>query len=159
MPKYYIANLSKDDVEDEYYIPPEDTVLISITDNCCEAKIANEEGWKHIFRFQFEDLEKEQVLHLIKAGEELPIWARFISTIQAKQIAEILINNVNKSNIIVHCHAGVSRSGAVTQVGLDIGYGLFNFSNLRTVNNTVYSEIKKHIPLRHMLLGKIKQYI
>lgn len=157
MKQYYIANLSKDDIENNPIFPPENTVLISITDNCCQANIINKNQWKDIFRFQFEDVEKEEVMHLLNENKPLPIWARYISIQQAKEIAKILIDNLNKSNIIINCHAGVSRSGAVTEVGLKIGYKLFAFSNLRTINQTVYREIISYIPKKYIFIGKIKK--
>ncbi len=67
--------------------------------------------------------------------------------------------NIKNNNIVVHCSAGVSRSGAVTEVGLFLGYELYNFSNLRTINKTVCMKIKKYIPIYKIIPATIKVWI
>ena len=46
-----------------------------------------------------------------------------ISDKQAKEIAEILDSALeNDQDVIVNCHAGICRSGAVTEVGVMLGF-------------------------------------
>lgn len=66
-----------------------------------------------IHRFAFLDAEDyETVPERLKISRE-----------QAVQIAAILKRALaNKSNVVVHCHAGICRSGAVAEVGTMIGF-------------------------------------
>lgn len=46
-----------------------------------------------------------------------------ISDEQAHQLVELLRNALDKSmNVLVHCHAGICRSGAVVEVGTMMGF-------------------------------------
>lgn len=135
-----IANLSLEIIESGYIPPDKNTILISITDIGYNANI-KETNYVDIHRFQFEDIEQEEVDAKFEQNDLIPNWATIISDKQAYKIYEILLNNLFKNNIIVHCSAGVSRSGAVTEAALKIGYGLYDFSNLRTINKTVFKKI------------------
>jgi protein tyrosine phosphatase len=59
-------------------------------------------------------------------------------------LAKILLEaKRDRSNVIVHCHAGVCRSGAVAQAGIDIGFQdteVFRSPNLR-VKKMVSNEV------------------
>lgn len=77
----------------------------------------------------------------------------------SKKIAKILLLSKNKHNILVHCHAGVSRSGAITEIAVDLGFKLYNFSNLRTINQTVYKKIKNQLSLKYKIFIYIKKII
>ena len=91
-------------------------------------------------------------------GEEDKIsdWAKIISEKQAQEIANILINN--QHNVIVHCKAGVSRSGAVTEAAIILDYKVYEFSNLRTINKTVFNRIKQYIPKYKLFLFYLKKF-
>lgn len=66
--------------------------------------------FKRIFRFKFLDIEEENHIYSISRN-------------QASIIAKILEDALdNHSNVIVHCHAGVCRSGAVAEVGVMMGF-------------------------------------
>jgi protein tyrosine phosphatase len=63
-----------------------------------------------------------------------------ISTEQAKSIADVLTHCfTNKINVIVHCHAGICRSGAVAEVGIIMGF--HDRANNRIPNVLVKSKI------------------
>ena len=120
----------------------------------------NENKWRKIYEFQFEDVEYEEVksLYEMYKGEEDKIsdWAKIISEKQAQEIANILINN--QHNVIVHCKAGVSRSGAVTEAAIILDYKVYEFSNLRTINKTVFNRIKQYIPKYKLFLFYLKKF-
>lgn len=70
-------------------------------------------SFKEIHQFTFFDLEKGD-----EHWEELGI-----SEEQAEQIATLLIKaKENKMNVVVHCTAGICRSGAVCEVGVMMGF-------------------------------------
>ena len=152
----YIANVSLEKIEADSFETLKNKILISITDVGYSAKIKNDSEWAAIYRFQFEDVEEEEIYSIYKKEDILPDWAQIISEIQAEEIAKILSFSMGKNNIIVHCSAGVSRSGAITEAGLLLGFKLYEFSNLRTINKTVYNKIIKNFSLKNKILGKIK---
>jgi predicted protein tyrosine phosphatase len=88
------------------------SMLISITDPA---------GWrpkaKHDFkeRHDFEFLDAED-------ADGFPDETK-ISDAQAEQIAALLKHALeNRMNVVVHCMAGICRSGAVTEVGVMMGF-------------------------------------
>lgn len=118
----WIQNVSKGAVEAGYHkigkIKPVgkqmhmlDTVLISINDPCC--KVEPLYVFKDTLTLEFLDLEEDA-----EYGEDFKI-----SKEQAKEIAEFLLNAKKEGyNCIVHCTAGVCRSGAVAEVGVMLGF-------------------------------------
>ncbi len=89
----FIANVSLETIEEDNDLNiSNDTILISITDIGYSAKIKNTHQWKEIHRFQFEDIEEEEVTAVFNRGDKIPSWATVITDNQAKQIATILIN-------------------------------------------------------------------
>jgi predicted protein tyrosine phosphatase len=88
------------------------SMLISITDPA---------GWrpkaKHDFKEQhdFEFLDAED-------ADGFPDEAK-ISDAQAEQIAALLKHALdNRMNVVVHCMAGICRSGAIVEVGVMMGF-------------------------------------
>lgn len=89
------------------------SMLISITDPA---------GWKpeakHNFKerhnFEFLDIEKDD----FALDEEMRC-----SEEQAAELVRLLQHALeNKMNVVVHCTAGICRSGAVTEVGVMMGF-------------------------------------
>ena len=65
--------------------------------------------FKEVHGFKFEDIEEDEE------------WA--ISDEQAQEIAGLLRRAKEQHmNVIVHCHAGLCRSGAVVECGLLLGF-------------------------------------
>lgn len=63
---------------------------------------------------------------------------------QAKSIADFLTNAYNNDiNVIVHCHAGICRSGAVAEVGIVMGFE--NRSTHRIPNVLVARKLFKEL--------------
>ena len=107
----WVQNVSKQRIKDGDHYLDANTVLIQIQDVCTEFVVPKYASvFKEIHQFEFmddADPEKEEN----------------INEKQAKQIAEILINcHARKLNIVVHCHAGVCRSGAVAEVAEMMGF-------------------------------------
>ena len=67
------------------------------------------------FQFKFSDVDEKWV-HVLKD-------AVLMTEGQARDIAEILKSaKVENRNVVVHCIAGICRSGAVTEVGVMMGF-------------------------------------
>ena len=82
------------------------------------------DNFDEIHQFKFFDLEEEDT----DVGPNLKITAK-----QAKQIVKLLKHAlINDMSVIVHCHAGLCRSGAVAEVGVMMGFndtGKFRLPN------------------------------
>lgn len=99
------------------------SMLIQIVDPCMEFP-QPEHSFREIHQFEFLDLEeKDQWGHEFKITDD-----------QARRIVELLQHALeNKMNVVVHCVAGVCRSGAVCEVGVMLGFrdaGTFRSPNL-----------------------------
>lgn len=121
----FIQNISQRAVMDGWHFDAGNSgILIQITDpgdSPPRPKCAFAE--KH--HFEFLDLERDDVV--IEPAMKIQQW-------QAAEISKILRRALtNKQNVIVHCHAGVCRSGAVVEVGAMMGFqdtGVFRSPNL-----------------------------
>jgi predicted protein tyrosine phosphatase len=110
----FIENIAASDVPRGLHRDPgPNSMLIQITDPG---------GWKpdpkHVFKerhfFEFLDVEKDTEVD----DEEMRC-----SQEQASQLAALLKKALAEDmNVIVHCYAGVARSGAVAEVGVMIGF-------------------------------------
>lgn len=64
---------------------------------------------------------------------------------QAEQIAAILKDSLSKGrNVIVHCHAGLCRSGAVVEAGVRLGFE--DTKRHRSPNRLVLTKLGKYLP-------------
>lgn len=111
----FIQNVSRKDIELGNHAPTsaENTVLIQISDPPRESPTPSAK-FKHVYEFWFDDIEEETGPH----GE------LGIQDDQAMEIANIIRNAYdNGYDIIVHCHAGLCRSGAVAQAAEAYGFG------------------------------------
>jgi|GEM_PF-3598032 len=109
----FIENVSLENVRRGYHFDPgENSMLIQIVDPDMDfpQPLYN---FKEIHQFKFLDLEEDDEAH-----EDLKI-----TNEQAKTLVTLLQHAYdNCMNVIVHCHAGVCRSGAVAEVGVALGF-------------------------------------
>lgn len=101
-------------------------MLIQIVDPAMEFPQPKHE-FKEVHQFEFLDLEN---------ADDLPGAEEFMITdTQAAQLVALLKRaQDNCMNVIVHCHAGICRSGAVAEVGVMMGFKdaqAFRAPNLR----------------------------
>lgn len=109
----FIENCSKSDVfHGHHYDAGPNAMLIRIQDPATEfGKIKY--PFKEVYEFEFLDAEDEDGFE-----DECKI-----SDEQAKQIVELLQRAQNNAmNVVVHCHAGICRSGAVVEVATMMGF-------------------------------------
>jgi len=112
----FIQNVAKADIPRAFHSDPGPKgVLIQIVDPDTDFPVPRF-PFAEIHQFRFWDIH-----------EGNPEWAeqqsQAIQPEQAKAIAGILTDALaNRKNVIVHCHAGICRSGAVVAVGVRMGF-------------------------------------
>jgi predicted protein tyrosine phosphatase len=128
----WIQNVSKDDVVKAWhYDPGPNSMLISIVDPDMENPSAKF-SFNERHNFKFLDVEDEQK-HAI--NEQI-----------AEKIAALLYRaKKNHTNVVVHCVAGICRSGAVVEAGIALG---FQDTGTTRIPNT---------RVKHMLFSKLME--
>lgn len=114
MPK--IENVPQIAVElGTHRLPAKESVLIQITDPDDEFVVPKfKDDFHKIYKFKFYDVTR-------------PLWGRGllepITQDQADDLVKILKFALEKEyNVVVHCAAGICRSGAITEVGVIMGF-------------------------------------
>jgi hypothetical protein len=109
----WIQNVSMSDIRQGFHINPGvNSMLIQIVDPAYEFPVP-----KYQFRevHQFEFLDAEQ-------GDNFPDECKCTDE-QAQELVRLLQHaQEQRMNVIVHCHAGVCRSGAVAELGVMLGF-------------------------------------
>ena len=133
----FIQNIALVDVAKGFHLDVGDnSVLIQIIDTDRETFPKPLRDFKEVHQFKFLDIE---------ADAEVLDEAMRISDEQAEQIAAVLKRAYTEgSNVIVHCHAGVCRSGAVAEVGVRLGFE--DTRQYRAPNRLVLSKILRYLP-------------
>lgn len=113
MMKPWIQNISLEDCKTgNHYDPGPNSLLIQIVDYDTAFPMPKYQ-FKEVHQFKFLDVEDTDV---IKYGHA-------ITDEQAATIAKLLTTAFdNHTNIVVHCHYGICRSGAVAEVGVMLGF-------------------------------------
>ena len=109
----WIQNVSMSDIRRGHHIDPGiNAMLIQIVDPCMEFPTPAHK-FKEVHQFEFLDLERDD-----KWGEEFKV-----TDDQAAELVRLLQHALdNHMDVIVHCVAGVCRSGAVCEVGVMMGF-------------------------------------
>jgi predicted protein tyrosine phosphatase len=111
----FIENVSKQDVALGWHMDAgPNAMLIRIQDPATFfGKIARAEMFKEVHEFEFLDAEDEDGFE-----DEAKI-----SDEQAAELVRLLQRaQENHMNVVVHCHAGICRSGAVVEVASMMGF-------------------------------------
>lgn len=113
----WIENVSMEDVRMGTHTEMgENSMLIQITDPAYFPPIPKKD-FKVIAQYEFLDAEDEDIEKYGYPEEAL------ISDDQAQEIIGMLQHAMEKRmNVLVHCHAGICRSGAVVEVGSMMGF-------------------------------------
>ena len=109
----WIQNVSLADIPKGFHIDAGiNSMLIQIVDPAMEFPTPLKQ-FREIHQFEFLDLEESDPW-----GEEFKI-----TDDQARQLVKLLQHAfANKMNVVVHCVAGVCRSGAVCEIGVMMGF-------------------------------------
>ena len=121
----WIENVAADDIPKRFHHEAgPNSMLISITDPASWRPVPKHE-FKERHDFEFLDVERDD--HVI--DEEMKI-----SDADAERLVRLLQHAMeNSMNVVVHCFAGICRSGAVCEVGVMMGFqdtGRFRSPNL-----------------------------
>ena len=110
----FIQNVSMSDIKFGHHLyEPDQTILIQIVDPGVEFPDPKFKFPAGIFQFEFLDAEDDS-----KFDEDF-----LFSESDAKSIANILrLALCGDVNVVVHCHAGLCRSGAVAEIGIMLGF-------------------------------------
>ena len=118
----WIQNVSLSDVKKGHHIDAGiNSMLIQIVDPAMEFPTPSYQ-FKEVHQFEFLDIEEDGMTNfgdgkMVDAGEFA------ITQAQADQLVELLQRAMeNRMNVVVHCVAGVCRSGAVCEVGVMMGF-------------------------------------
>lgn len=142
----FIENVSKSDVFNGHHMDAgTNAMLIRIQDPATEfGKIKHTEMFKEVHEFEFLDAEDADGF-----DEDFKI-----SDAQAEALVALLRKALDqRMNVIVHCHAGICRSGAVVEVATMMGFtptDRFRQPNLRVKHKMMkalgwtYDENEKH---------------
>lgn len=96
-----------------HILPGENAMLIQIVDNDMDFPTPKYQ-FKETHQFKFLNVEEQD--HVIDP-------AMNCSQEQADKLVELLKHVMkNRMNVIVHCHAGICRSGAVAEIGVMLGF-------------------------------------
>lgn len=113
----FIQNVAAVDIKNEFHFDPgPNSVLISIIDPKGSRPIPKF-PFRKVFNFEFFDLDDDDI------EKDNSIESNCITKKQAEEIIAILEEALdNNSNVIVHCMAGVCRSGAIVDVAIKMGF-------------------------------------
>lgn len=104
--------------------------IVNVSQNDIKTGL-HEVGGPRAVLIQIQDTDREHVkpfnsfaeIHQFKFMDVNEVTADSITDEDAKRIADVLTKAFEeKRNVIVHCVAGVCRSGAVCQAGIEIGF-------------------------------------
>ena len=109
----WIQNVSMSDIKQGFHIDPGfNSMLIQIVDPAYEFPVPKYQ-FRETHQFEFLDAERD---------DKFPDEAK-ITDEQAKHLTDLLLKAYGqRMNVIVHCHAGVCRSGAVAELGVMLGF-------------------------------------
>lgn len=109
----WIQNVSMSDIRQGFHIDPGfNSMLIQIVDPATEFPVPKYQ-FRETHQFEFLDAEKT---------DNFPDECK-ITQAQAQELVRLLQHaQQQRMNVVVHCHAGVCRSGAVAEVGVMMGF-------------------------------------
>lgn len=113
----WIENVAWDDVKNGWHTEMgENAMLIQIMDPASTFPVPKK-SFKEVHQFEFLDIEDDDVKRDPNMGEFA------ITDEQAAKLAHLLQHAMdNHMNVLVHCFAGICRSGAVCEVGTILGF-------------------------------------
>jgi len=109
----WIQNVSMSDIRQGFHINPGfNSMLIQIVDPAYEFPVPKYQ-FREVHQFEFLDAEKD---------DRFPDECKCTDK-QAAELVRLLQHAQDqRMNVIVHCHAGVCRSGAVAEIGVMLGF-------------------------------------
>ena len=118
----WIQNIALADVAKKHHVAVgENSMLIQIVDPAMEFPKPLH-NFKEVHQFEFLDIEEDGMTNL-GDGKMVDMSEFAITDAQAQELVRLLQHALeNRMDVVVHCHAGVCRSGAVAEVGVMMGF-------------------------------------
>ena len=118
----WIQNVSMKDIRAGQHIEAgENSMLIQIVDPGYTFPQPLKE-FKEVHQFEFLDIERDGLTNN-GSGNWIDMSEFAVTDEQAQQLVTLLQRALDlRMNVVVHCHAGVCRSGAVAEVGVMLGF-------------------------------------
>lgn len=118
----WIQNIALVDVARKHHVAVgENSMLIQIVDPATEFPVPAHK-FKEVHQFEFLDIEEDGMTNF-GDGKMVDMSEFAITDAQAAELVQLLQHAFeNRMDVIVHCHAGVCRSGAVCEVGVMMGF-------------------------------------
>lgn len=118
----WIQNVALADIsKGRHFDAKENSMLIQIVDPAMEFPIPKHQ-FKEIHQFEFLDIEEDGLTN-DGDGTWTDMSEFAITDSQAAELVRLLQHALaNRMDVVVHCHAGVCRSGAVAEVGVMMGF-------------------------------------
>ena len=140
----WICNVSAKDITRGWYPKTEHMVLIQISEPGTTPPDASTGIFKEVHQFFFLDADEEDCLEEMKPY--------LISDDTANKLANILTRCLEHGiSIVVHCRAGLCRSGAVAEAGIILGFN--ETKNPRIPNPMVKRKLLKALGLGYSFLS------
>ena len=139
----WIQNVSMKDIKTGQHIEAgENSMLIQIVDPAYEFPTPLKQ-FKEVHQFEFLDIEKDGLTN-DGSGNWIDMSEFAVTDEQAQEIVTLLQHALdNRMNVVVHCHAGVCRSGAVAEVGVMMGFS--DSESFRSPNLLVKHKMMKSL--------------
>ena len=118
----WIENVALSDIPKGFHHNAgENSMLIQISDHDMAFPIPKH-TFKETHQFTFLDIEEDGMTNT-GDGKMIDLSEFAITDEQATELVQLLQHAMeNRMNVVVHCHAGVCRSGAVCEVGVMMGF-------------------------------------
>ena len=118
----WIQNVSMSDIKSaRHFEAGENSMLIQIVDPAYEFPTPMKQ-FKEVHQFEFLDIEEDGLTN-DGDGNWTDMSEFAVTQEQANELVRLLQHALeNRMHVVVHCHAGVCRSGAVCEVGVMMGF-------------------------------------
>lgn len=118
----WIQNVALSDIKKGHHIRVgENAMLLQIVDPCMEFPVPLHK-FKQVHQFEFLDIEEDGMTNM-GDGKMVDMSEFAVTQEQADRLVELLQHALaNRMDVVVHCVAGVCRSGAVCEVGVMMGF-------------------------------------
>jgi hypothetical protein len=118
----WIQNVALSDITRGFHIDPGvNAMLIQIVDPDTDFPTPKYQ-FREVHQFKFLDVEEDGMTNF-GSGEMVDASQFAVTQEDADRLVALLQHALdNRMNVIVHCHAGVCRSGAVCEVGVMMGF-------------------------------------
>ena len=118
----WIENIPLENVaKGQHHACGANSMLIQILDHDMAFPTPKHE-FKEVHQFTFLDIEEDGMTNT-GDGKTIDLSEFAITDVQAQELVGLLQHAwENRMNVVVHCHAGICRSGAVCEVGVMMGF-------------------------------------